>query len=790
MSNVYYKLILVFLLFVMQIPFNAGAQVLKTVQTAFESYRQNVFQEKMFVHTDKEQYIAGELLWFKAYNVDAATGLPADLSKLAYIELIDRNNQPVIQTKIELKNGKGSGSIYIPLTLNNGSYKLRGYTNWMQNFGANYFFEKQIILINTLHDPEKINKITPEQDLQFFPEGGELIEGITCNVGFKALGIDGKGMALKGVIINQKNDTVARFQTFKFGIGQFSFTPQANQKYKAIAGNNKKEIIIRELPTAKKQGYSIWLKESGSGPLTLNVSTNLTDQNVYLFVHDGAHVSLAQMATIVNGQASFDIERSKLNEGVSHLTIFNPEGRPVAERLFFKKPNKQLQISARSDLSIYNTREKINLNILAKNEKNQAIDADISLAVRKLDSLQGMDESDIVSYFWLSSELKGNIESPGYYFTNNTSESSQALDNLLITQGWRRFTWNDLLEKKPVAFKFLPEFNGHLITGKVTSSNGPKETKLYLTIPGSITQFYTTDSDMAGNFMFNTKDFYGPNEIIVQTNATVDTTSVISIRSPFSEDYNTFNFPELPIAASLLNKLQDYSFGMQVQNIYAANKLKQFYSPRIDTLNFYGKPFKTYNLDDYTRFSLMEDVLREYVSETFVSKAQKNFRIKVLGKVEFMDGEPLILLDGAPYFNTNKAMQIDPKKVKKLDIIREPYYYGSSMFDGILSFSSFKTNLANLDINPSAIVLDYDGMQLQREFYAPSYDGPGRADSRLPDFRNVLYWSPSIQVDEKGKEQISFYTSDLPGTYVGIMNGISKDGVPGSSSFIFRVKEK
>ncbi len=280
MHKIYTKLVLACLLLVA--PITLVAQTLKNVQSAFDLH-QNTFQEKLFVHTDKEQYLTGELMWFKIYNVDAATNLPADLSKVAYIEVLDLTNQPIVQAKISLKNGVGSGSVYIPLSAVNGNFKVRAYTNWMQNFGTNHFFEKQITIFNPLSDPEKTAKVAAKHDLQFFAEGGDLIEGVANNIGFKAVNASGLGVAMKGVVINQKNDTVARFQTLKYGIGQFRFTPQANHTYKAIASTDQKEIVIKELPAAKKQGYALFLEENES--LTLTVSSTVNTQNLSLFVH-------------------------------------------------------------------------------------------------------------------------------------------------------------------------------------------------------------------------------------------------------------------------------------------------------------------------------------------------------------------------------------------------------------------------------------------------------------------------------------------------------------------------
>lgn len=773
----------VLICFLLLAPIVLKAQVLKNIQGAFNAYHQNAFQEKIFVHTDKEQYLTGELLWFKMYTVDAFTNLPTDLSKVAYVEILDQTNQPIVQTKISLKNGSGNGSLYLPLTALNGAYKFRAYTAWMQNFGPDHFFEKQITLVNPRNAPEKTKKAANTADLQFFAEGGDMVEGISSNIGFKAIAPDGKGITVKGVVINQKNDTVARFQSLKFGIGQFKFTPLSNQTYKVIATTDTKEIIIKDLPAAKKLGYTLFLEEQQNGLLNLAVGTNLPVGNVYVVVHQGNKIAVAEAASVTNGKAAFQIDQSKLTDGVSHFSLFNETGQAVAERLYFKRPIKSLKITANTNAQTYKTREKVTVTINSSTETYEPLAADLSIAVKKVDSLQGMDQTDIVSYFWLSAELKGTIESPSYYFRNPSTETDKALDNLLLTQGWRRMRWDDVLSKKQT-FTFLPEFNGHLVTGKVNTPN----TDLYLTISNTIQQFYNTTSDSSGRFVFNTNDFYGQNEIIVQTNTKIDTTSLITVQSPFSEKYTSFAYPDFELKPSQLNALQNQSLSVQVQNIYLAEQLKKVSIPDIDTLNFYGKPFKSYKLDDYVRFPLMEEVLREYVRETFVTKEGKDFVISVLGGAVLNNPGPLILVDGAPYFNTNRLMEVNPRKIKNLDVVRDYYIYNSVLFNGILNFTSYSPNVAASEINPNAVVLDYEGMQLQREFYMPNYDSADNKESRLPDFRSLLFWSPSTLIDSKDGGKLSFFTSDVSGTYIGIINGLSKTGVPGNGTFTFEVR--
>lgn len=207
----------------------------------------------------------------------------------------------------------------------------------------------------------------------------------------------------------------------------------------------------------------------------------------------------------------------------------------------------------------------------------------------------------------------------------------------------------------------------------------------------------------------------------------------------------------------------------------------------IDSSAFYGHPYKTYKLDDYTRFTTMEEVMREYVAEVNVVRSKGRFHIKVLSDRGFLDGgDPLVMLDGIPVFNIDKAFTIDPLKIRKLEVVPNNYFYGPSEDVGIFSFTSYKGDLGGVELDPKAIVMDYEGMQLRREFYSPTYDTEARSASRMPDFRNVLYWSPSVIT--QGKGTASFYTSDQPGKYVGVVQGITAKGQAGVQYFMFDVR--
>jgi hypothetical protein len=774
---------------------NSRAQVLEGIQKSFQQYNDHVLQEKLYGHTDKDFYLTGEILWVKLYNVDAGVNKPINISKVAYVELLDGANNAVLQAKILLTNGAGNGSFYLPVTLKNGNYKLRAYTSWMKNLSPNLYFEKVIGVVNPLSEPDAVAKQAADvNDIHFFAEGGNLVNGITSTIGFKATGPDGKGISINGVVINQRNDTVARFKTLQFGMGSFEFTPAANNSYKAVIRIGRDNSLISDLPAIQANGYGIHLTDNGNGQPQVKISANMPggNQPVYLFVHSGHKVVMAQsIMPGADGNATVQISKEKLGKGINHITLFNSSRQPVCERLYFNRPALlSLQAGA---LPQYKTRNPVSLNISANGAGGKPLVANLSVAVYKLDSLSNnTDNADIASYLWLSSELKGNIESPGYYFNIVTPETDKALDNLLLTQGWSRFKWADVLSSQPQKFAYLPEYDGHLVTGQLTNLAGAPAPGVlaYMGVIGKRVQLYGSRADSTGRLVFNTKDLYGPGEIVLQTNTERDSTYHITVATPFSDQYTTNALPPLQLNNQMQRSLETGSLNMQVQNIFNPGKLKQYYNPVKDSSAFYGNIYKRYNLEDYTRFSTMEEVLREYIVELTVSREKNRVNLNVISSEGYLrEGNPLVMLDGIPIFNMDKVFTIDPLKIRRAEMVNQVYYWGPIFADGILSYTSYKGDMGGFELDPKAVVLDYEGMQLQREFYSPVYQTADQQKSRLPDFRDVLYWAPDVNTDATGKAMVSFYTSDKTGKYITVMQGLTADGLAGSYTLRFDVSK-
>lgn len=757
-----------------------------TVAEKFNVYASKAIQEKLFVHTDKELYIAGEIMWFRIYYVNGTTHELLQLSKIAYVDILNENNKVVLEGKISLEEDKSGGSFYLPVNLGTGNYTLRAYTGWMKNFDQNYFFQKKVVIINTLKAPEQDNnRDTAIAMLDFFPEGGNLVNGIQSKVGFKITDTKGRANEYKGYILDNKNDTVTTFSPLKFGIGSFYFTASAGVSYKAIALSPSGTIITRNLPKAFDQGYVIHIAEKVNGKIEVVVKRKKMpgeqeSTQVLLAAHTRQVLKFAEKKTLfVNDSIVFLIDKERLGKGISHFILFNAGGKPVSERLVFINPGAGTLLNVECNKKEYTNREKIDIGLNVTFPGNAL--GNLSASVFYVDSLQEAEMDNIYNYMWLTSDLNGYIESPEYYFSAEPNVKA-ATDNLMLTHGWSRFNWNDIAKGDDSFIKYLPEIDGMLVTGKVVNSKTGQPVgsmNTYLSVPGNPFGFYTSRSDHNGLVRFNVKNYYGNRQVIAQRAIETDSFYAVSLFKPFAEPPAVNRFGYYSLHEGNRAQLLKRSIGMQVQNVYVSDSIRAFEKPELkDTLPFYGRPDASYKLDDYKRFTTMEEVLREYVFEIGVTMKSGKLNLKIFNPEanDFHTNYELVLLDGVPLLHFNRIFSYDPLKVRKLDVIVSRYILGESLFNGVASFSTNNGVFDGFELDPTLVAVDYAGIQLQRKFYSPVYDLPQKAESKIPDFRTTLLWNPDIRVNNGAKPTLEFYSSDCSGKYMVVVQGTDGKG--------------
>ncbi|RAK66654.1 hypothetical protein [Hymenobacter edaphi] len=763
---------------------------------ALQAYNQNDPYEKLFLHLDRSLYVGGDVLWFKAYAVEGTRQRPLPLSKVAYVEVLDAAQKPVLQGKIGLKDAAGHGSLQLPASLPTGSYTVRAYTSLMKNFGPDGYFHAPITIINTFAAAARpAADSAAGYDVQFFPEGGNLVAGLTSRVAVKVTDKTGRGVAAEGVWLDRQGQVAARFSTLKYGMGHFDVQPSAaGAPYTAVTRLPGEQTATRQAPVVREQGYVMRVEAPGADKLLVTVTTpGDAPEEVQLLGHARQRIFAAKTATLSGGRTQFVLERASLPEGVLHFTVFNARQQPVCERLVFRRPAAQLAVQPQLDNNRYGPREKVTLTLSTADGAGRPAPADVSVAVYRLDKLPAAPAADIASSLWLTSELRGVVEDPAYYLRLPDSQTEEATDNLMLTQGWRRFAWDKVLAGTGAPAQYLPELNGPFVEARVvhkTTGQPLGGVAAFATVPGTRVRLYNAMSRPDGRVRFELREVYGPQKLVLQADARQDSTARLQLLSPFAAQFAERPVPAVPLLPEQYREaLTQRHVEVQSQAAYFGRKLRPFALPLTDSVSFYGKADENYYLDDYTRFGVMEEVMREYVPgvQVRLHKQEHSFLVSDKPNRRLFTENPLVIFDGVPMFNIDRVLKIDPLKVRRLEVMTNLYIHGPLTYSGVVSYTSYKGDLGGVAVGAGALVEDYEGLQWEREFYSPNYTLPEQKASRLLDLRNLLYWNPAVTTTAAGRK-LEFFTSDEPGQYQVVVQGLSGTGLAGSSSVTFDVR--
>lgn len=338
---------------------------------------------------------------------------------------------------------------------------------------------------------------------------------------------------------------------------------------------------------------------------------------------------------------------------------------------------------------------------------------------------------------------------------------------------------------------YLPEMNGHIVSIKaVNTSDGSaaENVPLIISLTGKLTCVKYGETDEWGIASFDFQDVYGPAQLFLKTTPEFENIVDLQVLSPFLR-YREYASVKGILSETDLDAIEEMHNNLAVTRAFGSMEDSEniYFPENADSLSFYGKPYKTYLLDDYRRFVTMEEVLREYVMEVNVRIRKNDYFLPVLNRQNFelsryilvehmMDEDgPLILIDGIPV-TANVLMKYNPLKIRKLDVVADKYWVGKKSYDGILSFTTFRGKFEELQLGNKELLADDQGWQYQRKFLMPDYSNLNVKNSRLPDFRELLLWEPELQINAKHPGNVSFFTSDLTGEFIVVVKGVSGGG--------------
>ena len=734
-------------------------------------------RELVYLQTDKGIYETGEDLWFKTYVMDAQSLALSERSKTLFVEMLNARDSIVWQEKYPVLSGIAEGHMYIDKDLKEGDYRIHAYTRFsFLNDTLRPVYPKKIRVVKSIaykgtDSPQDEDR--PVVRLSFFPESGDLIDGIPTKVAFKAW--DGKGMPaeVKGVL-QENGKEIARLETVHDGMGFVFMLPRKTSSYKVVLSDGQ-EFSFAEVADS---GLSIYLRKQTDEYLEFHLCQpkEAAPQKVKLMGRMRGKLYCMAEGTLQNIlRIKIPVKEFPL-QGIAEFTLYNENGQPMAERLVYVHPERKLHIELNTDSARYFTRGKGKLNVKVTDEAGKPVQAHLGLSIFDGAYQNELNPENMLSYCYLSTEIKGNIHNPAYYFDDNNKDRLSALDLLLLTQGWRRYVW-EKADTAMLADCFLSdEIRGRQIIGKKKKRKelGNGEQLLQVSGPNAENRFVLIDS--LGKFVVPTDLMLGLRGGYVYLKPMLD-----------KDEYKPSVIVEETFgkAGSLRKSCQSYFPYMNPSQVLSELQL------------------------DYPIISQDSSILLSEITVT--GKKGRVFRDKMMGRLDSLAQMTLGVSwicgcksDCGTFLNDYKGYSHHPigcpgapPKKKAPPVIGETYAlikyepvgkkggwndgWIVTAKDHVIYQGEEFTEEELLRMNNLWRVKGYYGT---REFYQPDELD---MQSPMPDARNVLLWKPDIVTDEKGEAEVEFFCSDINTSFVGVMEGTDGLGNLGTSQCEFRV---
>jgi hypothetical protein len=783
-----------------------------TIASKVKDYHERNPQEKVYLDFDKTSYSTGDIIWFKSYLTTGYYNQLSSLSKVLYVELINPKGELVERLTVESDFGIGLGHFELNRDMPTGKYLVRAYTMWMRNFPSDYFYRKEINIFSVFETEKDLTENNPGQQdpaIRFFPEGGNLVQGLQSKVAFHATNQKGEGQEVKGFILTSKTDTVGTFKSTWKGMGSFMIMPDKGTEYHAvIEGHNKKY----PLPNTYEKGQTMMLANiPGLSNIRFQVFNNTSDLNeCVLFIHSRGLPLVAQaMRFSDQGILTGAIPKSIFQPGINHFTVFDAEGRPLVERLFFVDSIPNFDLQVKTNKSTYGTRQKVEIELSSELLHTIKQKGYLSLAATNMNEvLIDPEEDNILTNLHLTSDLKGAIEDPAAYFNGN-EHNWKNLDLLMMTHGWRRFKWEQIFSQQ-ANFDFPIEqalsLRGYLTKGLL---NKKTEGSVTFNIIDSTNTIGKVITDKEGHFELPDLYFTGEKRIVVtgqsergKENVMVQV-DTIGIALPPTETPNgqiegaLTEWEDRLIKKSFMRANINASF--DTENVVMLDEIV-IEDQRIDRReelnkkvnNLYGKGDNTLFADEIFKNSPVQhplEILRGRVSGVRVSGSINRWSVQIRGVGSINSGtQPLILVDNIPvpldFLNSMPASMI-----KSVEIYKGPSaaVFGAQGANGAIAFFT-KRGYEPKDLykTDNSTIVKMKGYQDYMEFYSPDYS-ERKPEHIKPDKRATIHWKPLIETDENGKATLSFYTADEPMEIEIIIEGMTQSGLVTRSTSTIKV---
>lgn len=759
---------------------------IQKIVAQLEKYYFDYPQEKVYLHIDKSQYSTGERIWIKGYLVDAITHQPATKSANLYVELLNSDKEAIETKRFKLDNGFAKGDFFLKDTIREGFYHIRAFTSWMVNF------DNSLIPTYTVHvkNPDykdfitkdklrynkrmnrSIEKAKDKMDVQFFPEGGAMIDGLQTNVAFKAVNGLGEGIPVKGTVYDKDDQKIVSIGSLHKGMGYFNFQPVAGNKYYAVIDGRKGKF---DLPEVKEEGYIMNIDNSDGTHFLIHVNAKISETldpkalDVILVGHTRGKVNHTQVVQVSELPVTIKVNKESFRSGITHWTLFNDRTMPVAERLVFVDHKDQLQFRVEQNMGkTYN--EQATFDITAIDNDNKAVRSNLSVSVKSglSSEMENTFEGNIKTSLLLTSDIRGYVEDPDFYFSG-TVDSQEALDVLLLTQGWRRFQWEDVVQGNYPEIT-NPRETGISLVGRTTRQffNIPYSNSLVeLYVMDEYNDVFSTFSDDKGYFRFDNLNY--PDTINIELYAYKPNGKrnlVINLEDGTLPDVELEKINYDRFVAS--KGIPRYKLEAQREKERQEEDEDELEQP--EHYKIHGDPDYVVTSDQIpSGYSDIFQVLKGRVPGVAVSGNSINIR----GVNSIMlSNEPLYLLDGVPIDATGVS-SINPQDVDRIEILSGPSaaIYGSRGANGVVAIYTKR----GMFMKKGFLEFQMLGYSTPKEFYQPKFSNY----NSLKEFNEAnptIFWEPDVKTTVSGSASISFNIPQFEFPMKVEIEGVSYDG--------------
>ena len=753
-------------------------------------------QEKAYLQTDRTRFIAGETIWFKTYVT--LFEKPGILSKVVYVTLSNNNGLVLQKKQLKLVNGSAAGNIELPEDLKPGNYFLNTYTLWMLNFP--YFIGTKNITVLGTEKNKTIANTTASNNikLQFFPEAGQMVAGLSSSVAFKAIDEYNHPVNVSGSILNSKNKTVASFLSVHNGMGILKLIPETGETYTAVINENAVTKKF-DFPVVLEEGITLAADNSNASKTFIKLERSQKNKERYnnLLLVAQQNYEVVYMANINfdEGQDAVAINKKNLAAGILQITVFSLDGIPLASRSVFISNYDEPPLLVSS----------VNNNKRAKNiisiDLSQFKNPDAAVCIINSQAEVSSRDQNIFSGLLLSSDIKGNIYQPAAYFKDKSSTTLQQLDLLMMVHAWSRFNWTDVMALKFPTLKYSFE-TSLSISGKVMQVNGKsalKSGKINLIIKGedSTTIMSEASANANSDFVVSDIDFKKEATIYYQGTNQKSENALVSVK----------------INAAFIDSLRQLNFS----SAHTDNNGTGSLPPALHEILFEKEKD-----DANDKRKLLQEVIVKSRKLSFVDSVNKLYASSI-----FENSDQTLVMDGGNYFDIWQYLQrmVPGISINKTDTgtqINFSRYAGLNLFSGDGPNSSVQFFLNEVPVSPdvidvvnpsdvgiikifkgvTAIALGVDrgaiaiytnkavptrdwrikgfdfikktGYSVSREFYAMDY-ALLNTESDFTDVRPTLYWNSHVTI-KNGKAVVEYYNDDISKKATITLEGIDANG--------------